>query len=137
MGSGNFKRNRFRGDSPRNNQILCYDCNQPGHMRNECPLNKKAKKKKKKIKVETWSNSDSSSSDGVSEVETAINLCLMKNDDEVCDDKLDDYDTLQNEYECLFNDFEKLKHRCKNFKKIISSLTRDLENAKNEYDIVI
>ena len=33
-------------------------------------------------------------------------------DDEVCTDDLDELDKLQNEYECLFNDFEKLRHRC-------------------------
>ena len=37
----------------------------------------------------------------------------------------------------MFNDFEKLKHKCKDFKKIITSLTLDLENVKNEYEIVI
>ena len=33
--------------------------------------------------------------------------------------------------------FEKLRHRCKDFKKVITSLTLDLENTKNEYEIVI
>ena len=61
----------------------------------------------------------------------------MENDDEECDDELDDYDTLQNEYEYLFNDFEKFRHKCKDFKKIIFSFTLDLENARNEYEIVI
>ena len=55
---------------------------------------------------------------------------------EVCDDDLNDYDTLQNEYECLFNDFEKLKHRCKDFKKIIATLALNLENAKRDYDVI-
>ena len=58
-------------------------------------------------------------------------------DDEVCIDDLDDFDKLQNEYKCLFNDFEKLKHRCKDYKKIITTLTFDVENAKHDYDIVI
>ena len=35
-----FKRDRFKGVSSRYNQILCYGCNQPEHLRNECPLNK-------------------------------------------------------------------------------------------------
>ena len=58
----------------------------------------------------------------------------MAIDDEVC---LDDFDKLQNEYKCMFNDFEKLKHRCKDYKKIITTLTLDVENAKHEYDVVI
>ena len=55
-------------------------------------------------------------------------------DDEVC---LDDFDKLQNEYDCLFDDFKKLRHRCKDYKKIITTLTLDVENAKHEYDVVI
>ena len=37
----------------------------------------------------------------------------------------------------LFNDFEKQKHGCKDFKKIISFITLDLENARKEYNIII
>ena len=43
------------------------------------------------------------------------------------------FNKLQNEYECLFNDFEKLRHRCKDYKKIIITLTLDVENAKHDY----
>ena len=65
MGRRNFRRDRFRNDASRNNQITCFDCKQPGHIRIKCPLNKKAKKEKKKKKamVATWSDSDVSSSD--------------------------------------------------------------------------
>ena len=48
-----------------------------------------------------------------------------------------DFNKLQNEYECLFNDFEKLRHRCKDYKKIITTLTLDVENAKHDYEVVI
>ena len=37
---------------------------------------------------------------------------------------------------CSF-DFEKLMLKCKDFKKTITSLNLELENAKNEYGIVI
>ena len=37
----------------------------------------------------------------------------------------------------LVNDFEKLRHICKNYKKIITTLTLDMENAKLEYDVII
>ena len=53
---------------------------------------------------------------------------------EVC---LDDFDKLQNEYECMFDDFKKLRHRCKDYKKMITTLTFDVENTKHEYDVVI
>ena len=57
----------------------------------------------------------------------------MAINDEVC---LNDFDKLQNEYECLFDDFEKLRHRCKDYKKIIITLTFNVENVK-QYDVVI
>ena len=59
----------------------------------------------------------------------------MAIDDEICLDDFDDFDKLQNEYECLFDDFEKLRHR--DYKKIITTLTLDMENAKHKYDVVI
>ena len=66
------------------------------------------------------------------------NLYLMAiDDDEVCTDDFDDFDRLQNEYECLFNDLEKLRHGCKDYKKIIATLTLDVENAKHDYDVVV
>ena len=104
-------------------------------------MNKKGKKnkdkKKKKAMVATWFDSDPSSSESESKMEIKANLCLMAIEDEVCIDDFDDFDKLQNEYECLFNDFEKLRHKCKNYKKIITTLTFDIEKVKHDYDIVI
>ena len=59
----------------------------------------------------------------------------MAKDDKVCN--IDDIDTLKHEYDCLFIDFEKLMSKCKELKKTITSLTIKLDNAKNEYEIVI
>ena len=97
----------------------------------------KKDKEKKKIMVATWSDSDPSSSKSKLEMDIKVNLCLMTIDNEVCLDELDNYDKLQNEYECLFNDFEKLGHRCKDCKKIITTLTLDVENAKHKYNVVV
>ena len=54
----NFRIDRFRNEPSKNNQITCYGCKQPGHLRSECPMNKegkkdKDKKKKKKAMVAT------------------------------------------------------------------------------------
>ena len=68
--------------------------------------------------VATWSNCDHSSSESESKMEINANLCLMPINDEVC---LDDFDKLQNNYECRFNDFKKLRHRCKDYKKTITN----------------
>ena len=101
-------------------------------------MNKKGKKdKKKKAIVATWFDSDPSSSDGEPKMEIKANLLFLDKDDEVCLDELDDFDTLQNEYECLFNDFENFRHRCKDYQKIIATLNLNVENGKHEYDIVI
>ena len=70
-------------------------------------------------------------------MEIKANLFLMAIEDEVCIDDLDEFDKLQNEYECLFNNFEKLRHRCKDYKKIITTLTLDIEKTKHDYDVVI
>ena len=78
MGRRSFRRDRFRNEPSRNNQITCYGCKQPGHLRSECPLNKEGKKdkdkKKKKAMVATWSDSDPSSSESESEIDIKVNL---------------------------------------------------------------
>ena len=49
-GRRNFRRDRLRNEPPRNNQITCYGCKQPEHLRLECPMNKESKKDKDKKK---------------------------------------------------------------------------------------
>ena len=70
-------------------------------------------------------------------IETRANFYLMAKKEKVCSYNFDDLDTLQYEYDCLFIDFEKLMLKYKDFKKIITSFNLELENAKNEYEIVI
>ena len=126
IGRRNFRRDRFKNDPSRNNQITCFGCKQPGHIRSKCPLNKEAKKEKKKKKkkamVVTWSDNDVSFSNEESIINIKANLYLMANEDEVCDDDLDDYDDIQHEYDCLFNDFEKLMEKCKAYRKSLHLL---------------
>ena len=86
-------------------------------------------KKKKKAMMATWSDNNPSSSESKSKMEIEANLYLMAKDDEVCLDDLDDFDALQNEYECLFKDVEKLRHRCKDYKKIITTVTLEIGRA--------
>ena len=103
-------------------------------------MNKEGKKdkdkKKKKAIVATWFNNDLSLSESEPKMEIKANLCLMAIEDEVCIDDLDEFDKLQNEYECLFNDFEKLRYRCKDYKKIITTLTLDIEKTKDRKSVV-
>ena len=124
------RKDRFRNDPSRNNQITCFGCKQPGHIRTECPFNKEVKKEKKKKKkkamVATWSDNDISFPDEESKINIKANLCLQAKEDEVCDDDLDDYDDIQHEQDCLFNDFEKLMEKCKAYRKTITSLILNL-----------
>ena len=66
------------------------------------------------------------------EIQAKAKICLMKIDDEICNDELDDYDILNNKYEGLLVDFEKLLHKCIKYRKIIDKLTLDLEKTKND-----
>ena len=61
----------------------------------------------------------------------------MEKEKKVCNNDFDDLDILQNEYDYLFTDFEKLMLKYKDFKKTITSLNLELENTRNEYEIVI
>ncbi|KAK8983113.1 hypothetical protein V6N11_057869 [Hibiscus sabdariffa] len=75
---GEFK-NKNREEEK--DQLICYECKKPGHIRTECPqLKKKSFGKKKKLKayVATWSDEESSDEDE----EEVANLCLMALDDE-------------------------------------------------------
>ena len=128
--------------SLKKNQITWYGCKQPRHLRSECPMNKKSKKdkdnnKKKKVMMATWSDSDPSSFESELDMEIKAKIYLMAIEDEVCIDDLDEFDKLQNEYKCLFNDFEKLRHKCKDYKKITTTLTLDIEKTKLDYDVVM
>ena len=76
-------------------------CKMPGHLKNECPLNKKYEMKKK-ILIETWSNCYSFSSDDESMIEARANFYLMAKEKKVCNNDFDDLDILQHEYDCLF-----------------------------------
>ncbi|GMI97389.1 hypothetical protein HRI_003408200 [Hibiscus trionum] len=117
-------------------QIICYECKKPGHIRSECPQLKMKgfeKKKKLKAKLATWSDEESSEDD---EHEVA-NLCLMALDEDssmvisnsssfdFTFDKLHDaYDELQEVYDELV---EKYKESVIKNKKNISEL-----NDKND-----
>ena len=74
IGRRNFNNNRFMGDFSRGNEVICYECKMPEHLKIECPLNKKIKKykMKKKILVEAWSDCESSSSNDESMIEARL-----------------------------------------------------------------
>ncbi|PKA50076.1 hypothetical protein AXF42_Ash021107 [Apostasia shenzhenica] len=106
--------------------IVCYECKKPGHIKPNCPLLKTRKvKKKKKALVATWSDSDSSTSEEDEKNEVA-NLCLMANiddedDEEESSEKVKDslsYDELEENLFDLIHEYDKLKNKYFSLKKL-------------------
>ncbi|KAK8545874.1 hypothetical protein V6N13_067132 [Hibiscus sabdariffa] len=117
-------------------QLICYECKRPGHIRSECPQLKKksfGKKKKLKAQIATWSDEESSDK----EEQEVANLCLMALEEETkvtsnsstCDltynELLEEYEELQEVYDELYGMYKEsiLKH-----KKIISDLKFDRDS---------
>ncbi|KAG2665985.1 hypothetical protein I3760_15G034000 [Carya illinoinensis] len=98
-------------DSGKNDTLICYKCNKPGHIKPDCPLLKKDRNKGKKAMKATWDD-DSSSSDSEASNGESANFCLMAKDDiEVTNlDNIEDhsYEELQNILQEVYEEFEKL-----------------------------
>ncbi|GAV61874.1 zf-CCHC domain-containing protein/DUF4219 domain-containing protein/UBN2 domain-containing protein [Cephalotus follicularis] len=120
-----------KGESSKLEEIICYECNKPGHYKSDCPRLKKKdliKKKKKKAMIATWDDSDESSSDEDTNEEVA-QIALMA---------LDDQEEEENDevtYDELVLLVEKYSSMIASLKKKVKSLTYendDLKLAKEE-----
>ncbi|PKA63479.1 hypothetical protein AXF42_Ash005374 [Apostasia shenzhenica] len=113
--------------------VICYKCNKPGHIKSNCPLLKPRKSKKKKALVATWSDSDESSSSDDKEV---VNLCLMADVDINSVNELPlTYDELEENLVDLIHGYEKLKNRyffLKNTHSSCDSLCKELKKKIND-----
>ncbi|GAV71298.1 LOW QUALITY PROTEIN: zf-CCHC domain-containing protein/DUF4219 domain-containing protein, partial [Cephalotus follicularis] len=83
-------------------QVICYECDKPGHIRPDCPRLKKRKDNlKKKAMIATWSDSDDSSSDDGEENEEVTNIAFTA---------IEDYNEVRNsclsfsEIKCEYDD---------------------------------
>ncbi|EOY32294.1 Uncharacterized protein TCM_040032 [Theobroma cacao] len=136
---------RNKNKSNKKKVIICFECKKLGHFISKYPLLKKEtpkknRKSKKAMVAATWSNSDASSSEvDEGKVDERANLCLMAKDDEsevssiLCDISIDEF---QEEYECLYDKFEKLASKYKALKRKITSLENDLEKIKYYFNSV-
>ncbi|WRX09068.1 zinc finger protein [Theobroma cacao] len=120
-----------KNDFNKKEKMICYKCKRPGHFKSECPLlkdetPKKNKRSKKAMVATVWSDNDKSSSETDDEKsEKRANICLMAQENETKD-----------EYECLYDEFEKLFSKYKSLKKKVALLENDLEQIKQEFTSV-
>ncbi|GAV59053.1 zf-CCHC domain-containing protein/UBN2 domain-containing protein [Cephalotus follicularis] len=90
-GKKTFKKYPQKQESTKKEEVICNECNKPGHYKSDCPKLKKKEQfkknkeqsKKKKAMVATWSDCDYSSSDEESdEEEENIALMAIENEEE-------------------------------------------------------
>ncbi|MQL76956.1 hypothetical protein Taro_009354 [Colocasia esculenta] len=81
-----LKKNQAKGETSKNEEVTCFECRKPGHIRPECPELKKKKaytkgngKTSKKKALAAWSDEDTST--GEESEEEIANLCLMAKSD--------------------------------------------------------
>ncbi|GAV70621.1 zf-CCHC domain-containing protein/UBN2 domain-containing protein [Cephalotus follicularis] len=120
-------------------ELSCYECNKPGHFKNEC-LNLKKKEpfkkkndyfKKKKAMVATWSDIDPSTSEEESDEEVA-HIAYMTIEDEKENEVNFTFNELQNAYEKLYDEYENVCLKNKTLKKNAMSMSKEIENLKGE-----
>ncbi|GAV80484.1 zf-CCHC domain-containing protein/UBN2 domain-containing protein, partial [Cephalotus follicularis] len=110
----------------------CYECNKPGHFKNECPNIKKKEPfkkkndyfKKKKAMVATWSDSDPSTSEEESDEEVA-HIAYRAIEDEEEHEVNFSFDELQNAYEKLYVEYESVCLKNKTLKKNAISMSKE------------
>ncbi|GAB2272741.1 hypothetical protein Dimus_038991 [Dionaea muscipula] len=136
-----------REESSKANQgeVICYNCQRPGHMAYECPhpkveksKNKNLYKGKKKSLLATWMNqSEDESTDDDSSQNEVANLCFMAKEDsedednEVTNDSYT-FDELLDAFHEMHDVLESFKVKNKSLNKNVASLTLSIESLEKE-----
>ncbi|KAL5569300.1 hypothetical protein UlMin_025875 [Ulmus minor] len=119
-------------EHPKQSEVICYECNKPGHYRSECP---QLKQGRKKAMLATWDDSDSSDSE--SEKDECANVCFMTIHDEVINSELDSsnfsFDELLDAFEELHTEFEILISKNKALKN--KNISLEKEFLKQKFDV--
>ncbi|GAV90500.1 zf-CCHC domain-containing protein/UBN2 domain-containing protein [Cephalotus follicularis] len=118
--------NTQKGESSKIEDLICYECNKPGHYKSDCPRLKKEQFKKKKAMLSTWDDSDESSSDEESPKEVAQLALLAIEEEEEENDEVtyDELILVIEKYSCIISDLKKKI-------KILNVENNDLKTANN------
>ena len=124
-------------------EVICFECKKPSHMKNECPF---WRKNKRKVMKATWDDESESESDEEAQEEVA-NMCFMAIDYEVRSLDHDDllgndmdrpsYDELLDEFNDLHMRFEKLALKNNVLRKKILSLSKELKESLKIKEVVL
>ncbi|GAV79726.1 zf-CCHC domain-containing protein/UBN2 domain-containing protein, partial [Cephalotus follicularis] len=128
FGNKHFKKTLPSKSEIKKEEIICFECNKPGHYKSECPRLNKAKDtiKKKKAVLATWSDSDESSSDEEEDQEVAQIALMAINDS--------DKDEDENEVSEFLELLEKFSLENSSLKKTIKALNRENVSLKQEIE---
>ena len=118
------KGNRSKDSENSDNELTCYNCNKPGHIKPKCPLlkNNKEKKKAKKVFAATWDDEEGEEVSNNSSEEA--NLCLMaKSDSEASSEESSE----AGEYS-----YRDLVFMCLDLTKVVDALESKIEKLKSD-----
>ncbi|GAV62742.1 zf-CCHC domain-containing protein/UBN2 domain-containing protein [Cephalotus follicularis] len=134
FGNKHFKKTFPSKTETNKEEVICFECNKPGHYKSECPRLKKAKDtiKKKKAMLATWSDSDESSSEEEEDQEVAQIALMAINDSDKDEDEDEDED--ENEVSELLELHEKFSFENASLKKTVKALNKENVSLKHELE---
>ncbi|GAV81500.1 zf-CCHC domain-containing protein/UBN2 domain-containing protein [Cephalotus follicularis] len=129
-----------KGEPSKLEEIICFECNKPGHYKSDCPRLKKKDllKKKKKAMIVTWDDSDESSTDEDSNEEVAQRALITLEEEEEEESDEVTYDELVLVVEKYGSMIASLKKKVKtlvNENEKLKSINLAKEENSNEIEI--